>query len=97
MVVEIITPEMEVFKGEADAIQFPGLDGSFQVLNNHAPIISALSAGKVKVDLVSAFEVEEGKLNPLIEYSGSDKKTILVSIKGGVVELMNNKAIVLAE
>lgn len=97
MLVEIITPEMEVFKGEAEAIQFPGLDGSFQVLNNHAPIISALSAGKVKVDLNTPYEVEEGKENPLIETAGSNNKTIFVSIKGGVVELMNNKAIVLAE
>lgn len=88
---------MEVFKGEAEAIQFPGLDGSFQVLNNHAPIISALTAGTVKVNLIAAYEVEEGKQNPLIEIGAADKKTILVSIKGGVVELMNNKAIVLAE
>ena len=87
---------MEVFKGEAEAIQFPGLDGSFQVLNNHAPIISALTEGKVKVDLAATYEVEEGKENPLIETAGSNK-TIYVSIKGGVVELMNNKAIVLAE
>lgn len=97
MLVEIITPEMEVFKGEAEAIQFPGLDGSFQILNNHAPIISALTAGKVKVNLTAPYKVEEGKENPMIEQNNGDKKVIFVAIKGGVVELMNNKAIVLAE
>ena len=39
MQLEIITPEAQVFSGEAEAVQFPGLDGSFQVLNGHAPII----------------------------------------------------------
>ena len=73
------------------------MDGSFQILNNHAPIISALAEGKVKVNLTAPYEVEEGKENPLIEQKGSDKKEIFVSIKGGVIELNNNKAIVLAE
>jgi F-type H+-transporting ATPase subunit epsilon len=45
MQLEIITPEAKIFEGEVDAVQFPGLDGSFQVLNNHAAIISALLAG----------------------------------------------------
>ena len=42
MHLEIITPESKIFSGEAEAVQFPGIDGLFQVLNNHAPIISAL-------------------------------------------------------
>lgn len=97
MLLEIITPEVQVFKGEVDAAQFPGLDGSFQVLNGHAPIISALTNGNVKVNLTANYEVEEGKDNPLIVVNKSDKKEINVAIKGGVVELLNNKIIVLAE
>ena len=53
MQLEIITPEAKIFEGEAEAVQFPGLDGSFQVLNGHAAIISALSKGDVKVDLTN--------------------------------------------
>ncbi len=94
MQLEIITPEAEIFKGEAEAVQFPGLDGSFQVLNNHAPIISALAEGSVKVDLKEAFNEEEHG-SESIETDGA--KTIRIAIKGGVVEMLNNKLIVLAE
>jgi F-type H+-transporting ATPase subunit epsilon len=96
MHLEIITPESKVFSGEATAVQLPGLDGSFQVLNNHAPIISALSAGQVKIDLIEVFEREE-KTSDLIKQDKSNNKAILVEIKGGVIEMLNNKIIVLAE
>ncbi len=95
MQLEIITPEMKVFTGEVSAVQLPGIDGQFQVLNNHAPIISALGKGKIKVDLVQNFEADE-KTSKLIELS-SNTKVIHVEIKGGVVEMLNNKLIVLAE
>jgi F-type H+-transporting ATPase subunit epsilon len=95
MQLEIITPEAKVFEGEAEAVQFPGLDGSFQVLNGHAPIISALAEGKVKVDLTTAYNAEEG--NTSVEVDGANKNVIRVAIKGGVVEMLNNKVIVLAE
>ena len=49
MHVEIITPDRKVFEGEATAVRFPGTDGSFEVLNNHAPLIAALKAGDVTV------------------------------------------------
>ena len=96
MQLEIITPESKIFNGEADAVQFPGLDGSFQVLNNHAAVISALSEGVVKVNLTNVFEVDDDT-NPLIETDKSNNKVIRVNIKGGVMEMLNNKVIVLAE
>ena len=95
MQLEIITPEKEIFKGDAEAVQFPGLDGSFQVLNGHAPIISALSSGDVKVNLSTVYDTEIE--NDAVQVDASDKKVIRVAIKGGVVELLNNKVIVLAE
>lgn len=96
MQLEIITPEVKVFSGEADAVQLPGLDGSFQVLNGHAPIISALKTGVVKVDLTSSFKVTD-KTSDLIEKDHKNDKIIRISIKGGVAELMKNKLIILAE
>jgi len=96
MRLEIITPEQEIFKGEAEAVQLPGLDGSFQVLNGHAPIISGLSTGTVKVDLAAPFEAGE-KTSNLIQKDGSNAKVIRVTIKGGVMEMFNNKVIILAE
>lgn len=50
MQLDILTPEGKVFSGEVNAVQLPGIDGLFQILNNHAPLISALSAGKVKIE-----------------------------------------------
>lgn len=96
MQLEIITPEAKIFDGEVDAVQFPGLDGSFQVLNNHAAIISALVAGDVKVNLVQPLDEEE-KIDAHIKIDAADKKIIRVGINGGVVEMLNNKVIVLAE
>jgi F-type H+-transporting ATPase subunit epsilon len=49
MRVEIITPDKELFKGEATSVTVPGVDGSLGFLNNHAPLITVLKAGDVKV------------------------------------------------
>ena len=47
MYLEILSAEEKIFSGEVDSIIFPGSEGQFQVLNNHAPIISSLSSGKI--------------------------------------------------
>jgi F-type H+-transporting ATPase subunit epsilon len=49
MTVEIITPEKQIFFGETTAVRLPGEAGLFEVLNNHAPIISTLTKGKIRV------------------------------------------------
>ena len=49
MYLEIITPEQTLFKGDVESILFPGSHGDFQVLNDHAPIVSNLTKGKVKI------------------------------------------------
>lgn len=95
MHLEIITPETKIFSGEAEAVQLPGLDGSFQVLNNHAAIISGLAAGTVKVDLSAPFETDE-QTNKQIRVD-NNPKIIRVDIKGGVMEMLDNKVTVLAE
>lgn len=78
MNLEIITPGKELFKGEASLVQLPGLDGLFEILNNHAPLISALKAGKVKI-------------------TDAQEQTQFFDIRGGVVEVLDNKVLVLAE
>jgi len=47
MKIEIITPEQKIFEGEIKSVRVPGKKGSFQVLNNHAPIVSTLDGGSV--------------------------------------------------
>lgn len=93
--VDILTPESTVYSGEVVSVTLPGLDGVFQVLNNHAPIISALKSGSLIVELANPFNSEENK-NKLIQTT-SDSKKIQIPINGGVAELTNNKMIVLAE
>ena len=78
MYVDIISPDAQLFSGEAELLQLPGESGLFAVLNNHAPIVSTLKEGNVKViDL--------------------QKQTHYFAVKGGVMEMKDNKATVLAE
>ncbi|MBC7887229.1 MAG: ATP synthase F1 subunit epsilon [Ferruginibacter sp.] len=49
MTLEILTPEKKIFSGEVYGVQLPGITGSFEVLEKHAPMVSALKAGKLKI------------------------------------------------
>lgn len=64
MHLEIITPEKKLFEGEITLIQVPGTKGLFEILNNHAPIISTLEGGKIKIKdpegETSFFEIQGG-------------------------------------
>lgn len=64
MKLEIITPEKRLFDGNIKLVQVPGAKGSFEVLKNHAPIISTLTKGKIKVitehDIEEFFEISSG-------------------------------------
>ncbi|HJH60441.1 MAG TPA: ATP synthase F1 subunit epsilon [Bacteroidetes bacterium] len=78
MKIEIITPDKRLYNGDTDLVQLPGIDGLFEILNNHAPMIAALGAGKIKIR----------ELNGKLSY---------FEIKGGVLEVLNNKILVLAD
>jgi F-type H+-transporting ATPase subunit epsilon len=77
MTLEILTPDKKVFEGEVTAVTVPGTMGSFQILKDHAPIISTLEDG------------------PVIIRNKTEEQTFV--IKGGVVEVLKNKIVVLAE
>jgi F-type H+-transporting ATPase subunit epsilon len=49
MILEILTPEKKLFSGDVLGVQLPGITGSFEVLDKHAPIVSALKSGKLKI------------------------------------------------
>ena len=51
MKLDITTPDKQLFSGEASLVQLPGLDGLFEVLKDHVPIVAALKKGKIKVQL----------------------------------------------
>jgi F-type H+-transporting ATPase subunit epsilon len=96
MKLEVITPEKKMFEGEVNAVQFPGIDGSFQVLNGHAPIISSLTNGQIKVNL-SNDDKDFDEFSGSIESDSSNDKVIRLTIKGGVMEMRNDKIVVLAD
>ncbi len=80
MKVEIITPDATLFSGEhVQLVQLPGIDGSFEVLNHHAALISVLGKGRIKV------------LNT------GEKEALYFEIRGGVIEVLKNKVLILAE
>ena len=78
MHLEILTPEKKIFEGEVSIATFPGSDGSFQVLDNHAPLISLLKEG-------------------VVEYRSAKESSQKIMITGGVVEVLKNKVILLAD
>lgn len=68
MHLDIITPDKKLFSGEVTSVLVPGAAGQFQVLNNHAPIISTLIKGKVKIktkDGEQSFDVTSGVIEVL--------------------------------
>ncbi|MCC5946247.1 MAG: ATP synthase F1 subunit epsilon [Bernardetiaceae bacterium] len=77
MKLEIITPVEKVYEGQVESVQMPGSQGSFEVLENHAAIVSSLEEGTVLIR------------------KASDTENI--DISGGVVEVLNNHIVILAE
>jgi len=78
MLLEIIAPDQKLYSGEVDLVQVPGSKGSFEILRNHAPIISTLEQGKIKI----------------VDVKGG---ITFFEVNGGIIEVKNNKIIVLAE
>jgi len=78
MQLEIITAESQLYSGEITSVKLPGMDGEFEILNNHAPVISTLDKGIIRV-------------------IDKNNKTENFEVNGGVIEMQNNKIIVLAD
>jgi len=78
MQLEILTPIKNVFSGEVKLVKVPGSNGSFEIMKNHAAIISTLMEGELKV-------IKESN------------ESLRFKISGGVVEVNDNKVVVLAE
>lgn len=78
MNLEILTPEKKLYSGEVYGVQMPGISGSFEVLEKHAPFVSALKAGRVKVlkdkqNHVANFDIQGGFVEVL-----NNRVTVLV-------------------
>ena len=93
MILEIVSPEATLFQGEVTTVTLPGVIGSFQILNNHAPIVSILKHGVVKIEATSfniKKEVED-------MFTKVNDQNYLLEINSGTIEMKDNKVIVLAD
>lgn len=92
MYLEIVSPEATLFSGEVKSVTVPGINGEFQMLEDHAPVVSLLQNGNVIVDGDVSIEEEfENKFS-----KDGDGRTIL-AINSGTIEMKDNKVIVLAD
>jgi F-type H+-transporting ATPase subunit epsilon len=93
MILEIVSPEAKLFSGEVTSVAVPGVNGEFQMLNNHAPIVSLLKEGNVKIvssDLKIAKEFAD-------KFNKVNEQTFWLPINSGTIEMNDNKVIVLAD
>ena len=91
MQLEIVSPESQLFSGEVTSVTVPGASGSFQILNNHAPIVSTLVAGRVKIQ--GKISLEEANH---VKFTQEGEHTYL-DIQSGAIELSDNKVILLTD
>ncbi|MBP6732935.1 MAG: F0F1 ATP synthase subunit epsilon [Chitinophagales bacterium] len=82
MTLDILTPEKKLYSGDATLVQLPGVDGSFEILNRHAPIISALAKGTIKAKTATGdkfFTITGGFVECL-------NNKVIVCAEGGAVK-----------
>ena len=93
MILEIVSPEAKLFSGEVTSVTLPGVDGSFQILNNHAPIVSILEKGVIKI-AASNLTLTKDVAN---KFTKLDAQNYTLEIHSGTVEMKDNKVIVLVD
>lgn len=92
MILEIVTPEATLLHTDVDLISVPGINGEFQMLNNHAPIVSLLVNGTIK------FKGSNVKIEEQFEDEFENiKGEYTLPIKSGTIEMKENKVIILAD
>ncbi|SFZ89828.1 F-type H+-transporting ATPase subunit epsilon [Flaviramulus basaltis] len=92
MHLEIVSPEATLFSGEVTSVSVPGVNGEFEMLNNHAPIVSLLKEGFVKIS--GSIQLDKEVQD---KFTKGDKNTTLLKINSGTLEMKDNKVIVLAD
>ena len=97
MFLEIVSPEATIFSSEVDSVLVPGVNGEFEMLNNHAPIVSLLKAGTVKIRTNANSNLDFDEMHADVVPLKEDKKVLTVKIKSGTIEMKDNKVIVLAD
>lgn len=85
-----------IFEGEVDSVSVPGKDGEFQMLNNHAAIVSSLDKGTIKIKLHSKTVADFDNVSGKLVKAPGNELVYLFDVTGGVVEMSNNVVTILA-
>jgi len=93
MFLEIVTPEAILFSSEVTSVAVPGIHGEFQILNNHAPVVSVLSAGEIKIE-ASNTSINEKFKDSFVK---TNDGRLAFTINSGTLEMKDNKVIILAD
>ena len=97
MYLEIVSPEAKLFSSDVESVTMPGTDGEFQMLNNHAAIVSTLTEGTIRIRTNAQTKIDLEKLNIKVLPSKEDRNLYTLDIDSGTVEMKNNKAIILVD
>ncbi len=92
MFLEIVSPEATLFSGDVSSVTLPGSEGEFQILENHAAIVSTLTKGFVRIEgaNLNFDEVHRDKFQ-------KEGAKYLLDINSGTIEMKDNKIVVLAD
>lgn len=97
MYLEIVSPEATLFSNEVDSVVVPGVEGEFEMLKNHAPIVSLLKEGTVRIHTHTQSHLVFDELPAEIRVHKDNDKLLLLKISSGTVELKDNKVIILVD
>ncbi|MBZ9651671.1 F0F1 ATP synthase subunit epsilon [Psychroflexus montanilacus] len=91
MHLEIVSPEQIILSDEVKSVSVPGINGEFQILDNHAPVVSILKEGAIKLD--TSVNLPKGSKDKFYE----NESKLYFDISGGVIELQDNKVVILID
>ena len=97
MYLEIVSPEATLFSSEVDSVVVPGINGEFEMLKDHAPVVSLLKEGTIKIKTHTKSHLVFDELHAEVIPHNDDKKVLTVKINSGTLEMNDNKVIVLAD
>ena len=97
MYLEIVSPEATLFSSEVDSVVVPGVNGEFEMLKDHAPIVSILKEGTIRINTHTQTHLVFDELHASVIPHNDDNKVLTVNINSGTIEMKDNKLIILAD
>lgn len=96
MTISVLTPDRTIFTGSISQVTLPGVEGSFQLLDHHAPLVSALSGGKIELKTGGEYRFYDEEAKAMTELA-SNKRDLTFTIDRGFVEVLNNEVNLLVQ